>query len=422
MSFTSSAGITGPQAAQDLFGTGGKSQVDVESTAGRPRRATFSDLLNETIQRASQPAPQVEQAGALGASGGTEQPSAFISRGKIVRTGNPMHMAIDGEGSFVLTDGRRDLYTRTGLFAVDKEFNLVDPASGYRLKRIGSDGEIDGFQRPGSSSIRIPYGTAMPAKATSQLAISGNLSADMPYFAESAPSPEASGSIDMTVYDSQGQRHVLSAAFVRTPVPHKWDFVLTSLTSDDSKTTMPEGRIRGITFDPDTGSYKGLTDSESAQFVVTFANDVSNPQTIQIDFGTPGRLDGLTQFPGNSTAAVKNQDGYGPGKLSSASVTDSGNVVAVFSNGIKKKIAAVQVATFRDTSALERLGNGYYIASAGSPMPVVGRAMANGAGAIRSGMLEKSDSDVAADFANMTQSRYGYSSNDMLRELTNFTR
>jgi flagellar hook protein FlgE len=331
-------------------------------------------------------------------------------------------MAIDGEGSFVLTDGRRDFYSRTGLLAVDTDFNLVDPATGYRLKRIGSDGESDGFQTPGSSSIRIPYGMAMPAKATSQVAISGNLSADMPYFEKSTLSPQAPGSIDITVYDSQGQRHVLSAAFVRTPVPHKWDLVLTSVTGEGSNVTIPNRHIKGITFDPDSGSYKGLTDSESAQFAVDFANDVSNPQTIRIDLGTPGRLDGLTQFPGNSTAAVKNQDGYGPGTLSSASVTDSGNVVAVFSNGIKKKIAAVQVATFRSTSVLQRLGNGYYIASSGSPMPVVGRAMANGAGAIRSGMLEKSDSDVAADFANMTQSRYGYRSNDILRELTNFTR
>ena len=422
MSFTSSTGITGPQAGQNAFAAGSTSRVDLDRAARSSERPTFSDLLNETILRASRPAPQVAKAAALEASPDTEQLFASIPRGKIVRTGNPMHMAIDGEGSFVLTDGRRDLYTRTGLFAVDTEFNLVDPATGYRLKRIGSDGEIDGFQSPGSNNIRIPYGMAMPAKATSDVAISGNLSANTPYFEERAAAAETSSSIDITVYDSNGDKYVLSATFVRTPVPHSWDLLLPSITGDDSNMTMPGRHIKGITFDPDTGSYKGLTASDSAQFVVTFANDASNPQTIRLNFGTPGGLDGLTEFAGNSTAAVKSQDGYGPGKLASVSVTDSGDVVAVFSNGIKKKIAAVQVATFRETSALQRLGNGYYVASAGSSLPVVGRAMANGAGAIRSGMLEKSDSDVAADFANMTQSRYGYSSNDILRELTNFTR
>jgi flagellar hook protein FlgE len=352
----------------------------------------------------------------------TELASATIAKGKIVRTGNPLHMAIDGEGSFVLTDGRRDLYTRTGLFGVDADFKLVEPATGYRVKRIGSEGEIDGFQEPGSSNIRIPYGIAMPAKATTQVAISGNLSADMPYFERSEPAPNASSSIDITFYDSRGDRHVLSAAFVRTPVPHKWDLVLKPATGATGKMMIPNPRIKGISFDPDTGSYQGLADSNPSRFQITLGDDVSNPQTIRMNFGTPRGLDGLTQFPGNSTAAVKNQDGFGPGRLSSVSVTDRGNVVGVFSNGIKKKIAAIQVATFGDRSALERLGTGHYIASASSPIPTTGRAMANGAGAIRSGMLEKSDSDVAAEFANMTHSQHGYRSNDILRELTNFTR
>jgi flagellar hook protein FlgE len=130
----------------------------------------------------------------------------------------------------------------------------------------------------------------------------------------------------------------------------------------------------------------------------------------------------LTEFAGNSTAAVKNQDGYGPGRLSTVSVNNAGEVVGVFSNGIKKSIATVQIATFRDESALERLGNGYYVPSAGSGIPVAGRAMTNGAGALRSGALEKSDSDVAADFANMIQARSDYRPNEILRELTGFIR
>ncbi|MBL7188323.1 MAG: flagellar hook-basal body complex protein [Phycisphaerae bacterium] len=424
MSFTPSAGITGPQAHQNAFDIPRINKADVDRSAQRAKRSTFSDLLNETILKASRPAPHVSQTGDVqaGHSLRTGRTSPGMSRGKIVSTGNPLHMAIEGEGSFVLTDGQRNLYTRTGLFAVNENLNLVDPATGYRVKRIGSEGEIDGFQTPGSSNIRIPYGMAIPAKATSEIAVSGNLSADTSYFEISTPGSEASSSIDITVYDSQGDRHVLSGAFVRTNVPHKWDMVLTSVKGDTGNITMQNQRIKGITFDPDNGSYRGLSDSSPAQFVVTFANDASDPQTIRINLGNPARLDGLTGFAGNSTAAVKNQDGYGPGRLSTVSANSEGAVVGVFSNGIKKNIAAVQIATFQDASALERLGNGYYIPSAGSGMPVVGRAMANGAGAIRSGALERSDSDVAADFASMTQARYGNPANEILRELTSFIR
>ncbi len=424
MSFASSAGIMGPEAHQDTFDVPRVDQTDINRSARRAEGSTFSDLLNETIRKASQPAPHVSQTGAVQAGHGlgTDRTSASMSRGKIVSTGNPLHMAIEGEGCFVLTDGQRNVYTRTGSFAVDPYYNLIDPVTGYRVQRVGSEGEIDGFQTPGCSNIRIPYGMAMPPRATSEIAVSGNLSADAAYFEISTPGADASSSIDITVYDSQGDKHVLSGAFVRTNAAHRWDMVLTSITDDTSKMTMSNRRIKGISFDPDNGSYTGLSDSGPGQFVITFPNNASNPQAIGMNFGTPGRLDGLTEFAGNSTAAVKKQDGCGPGRLSTVSVNNEGTVVGMFSNGIKKNIGTVQIATFRDASALERVGNGYYIPSAGSGMPIAARATANGAGAIRSGALEKSDSDVAADFANMTQARDGYRTNEILRELTSFVR
>ena len=166
MSFTSSAGVTGPQTHQNTFDIPRINQIDVNRSAQRAERATFSDLLNETILKASQPAGHVSQTGAVKAGNGigTDRTSAGMSRGKIVSTGNPLHMAIEGEGSFVLTDGQRNVYTRTGLFALNANLNLVDPATGYQVKRVGSEGEIGGFQTPGSSNIRIGYGMAMPAK------------------------------------------------------------------------------------------------------------------------------------------------------------------------------------------------------------------------------------------------------------------
>lgn len=425
MSFTSSAGVGGPQAFQNAFDIPRIDQADAERPAQRAGGSTFSDLLNETIRKASQPAFHVGQTDAVQAGhalGADRTSAAGMSRGKIVSTGNPLHMAIEGEGSFVLTDGQRNVFTRTGSFAIDANSNLVDPATGYRVKRVGAEGEVDGFQTPGCSNIRIPYGMTMPAKATSEIAISGNLSADTTRFEMSTSSPESPSSIDITVYDSQGDKHVLSGAFIKTNVPHKWDLELTSATGDTGDTTMPNQRINGITFDPDNGSYAGLGNSQPAQFVVTFANDTFNPQTIRINLGTPGRLDGLTEFAGTSTVAVTNQNGYGPARLSTVSVNNEGAVVGMFSNGIKKNIAAVQITTFRDASALERVGNGYYIPSAGSGLPMAGRAMTNGAGAIRSGALEKSDSDVAADFANMIQAQGGNPANGILRDLTSFIR
>jgi len=131
MSFTSSAGVTGPQAHQNTFDIPRIKQTDVNRSAQRAERTTFSDLLNETILKASQPTAHASQTGAVQAGHGLgmDRTSAGMSRGNIVSTGNPLHMAIEGEGSFVLTDGVRNLYTRTGLVAVNANLNLVDAAA-----------------------------------------------------------------------------------------------------------------------------------------------------------------------------------------------------------------------------------------------------------------------------------------------------
>jgi flagellar hook protein FlgE len=555
MSFALSAGVTGLQAHQKMLDIAGNNLANVNTTAFKSSRITFSELLNETIKKASQPTSGVggtnpQQIGSgVGISGITPN----MSQGNIISTGNPLDLAIEGEGYFVLSDGQQNIYTRGGSFAVDADSNLVDPATGYHVQRIGSEGEIDGFQTAGTSDIHVPYDVAMPAKDTTEIMVSGNLSADatssvtqkqvitsnlaytynngtaatettaiadldqfssgpltsgqitisgfdkdgtafdtgltfdvdgtttlgnllthlntdvldgstaslvngqiritddiggysrtdmtmsysgdgslaMPgYFEISTVGGEESKNINITIYDSQGGKHVLSGAFVRTDTANTWDMVLTSITGDVSEITMPNRRIEGITFDSGDGSYTGLSGSDSAEFTITFAHDISNPQTIQLNMGTPGKLDGLTQFAGNSTAVAREQDGYEAGRLSTVSVNNEGILIGAFSNGIKKNIATMEIALFQNTSGLERAGNGYYIPSANSGEAIATQAMTGGAGTIHGGSLEKSNADVATEFVNMIQAQNGFQANartirvanDILRELTNLIR
>jgi flagellar hook protein FlgE len=69
------------------------------------------------------------------------------------------------------------VYTRIGSFAVDAGNTLVDPATGYRVQRIGNYGESEGFQTAGDTSIHIPWDASMPARATTEIALNGNLRA-----------------------------------------------------------------------------------------------------------------------------------------------------------------------------------------------------------------------------------------------------
>ena len=551
MSFTSSGGVTGPRAHQELPNIAGNNLDNVNTTDSKAGRATFSELLNEKIRKTSQPASGVGIAGI----------SPGMSQGNIINTGNPLDLAVEGQGYFVLSDSQQNIYTRAGSFAVDANSRLVDPATGYHVQRIGSEGEIDGFQTPGTGEIHVPYDAAMPARATSEIIVSGNLSADAAfaaartqvitsnvaytydngtaaaettaidqldqfgggsgtggqlgasesgtitisgyhpdgtalgsdltftvgptttvgdlinhlntniltgataslingqiritdntsgysrtdmtlsysgdgslrtpaYFEISTVGGEEVKSANITAYDSQGDKHALSGAFVRTNTANTWDMVLTSITGDIHQITMANRRIEDITFDANDGSYTGLGGSDSAQFAVTLAHDISSPQTIQLSLGTVKKLDGLTQFAGNSTAVATEQNGYEAGRLATVSVNNEGMVIGEFSNGIKKNIATIQIALFQNTSGLEHVGSGYYIPSANSGQAVAAQAMTGGAGSIHGGALEKSSADVATEFVNMIQAQNGFHANarsirvanDILRELAGLIR
>jgi flagellar hook protein FlgE len=255
------------------------------------------------------------------------------------------------------------------------------------------------------------------------------------YFEVEQVGGEEVKSINITVYDSLGGEHVLSGAFVRTDTENTWDFVMTSITGDVSQVDISglnNRRIEGIEFDENDGSYLGLnsTTGDTANLTVTFAHDTSHPQVITLNLGTVGGLDGITQFSGSSTAVASGQDGYEAGSLSSVAVNNTGTLIGTFSNGVKKEIATLQIALFKNTAGLESLGNNYYQTTANSGEAVATTAMSGGAGTIHGSSLEDSNVDVATEFVNLIQAQNGYQANartikvanDILSELTSLIR
>ena len=180
MSLALSIGVSGLQAHQNMLDIAGSNLANLNTTAFKASRITFSELLSETIKKASQPTADIGGTNPqqMGSGVGVSGISQVMSQGNIVNTGNPLDMVIEGEGYFVLSDGSQCLYTRAGVFGVDANTYLIDPATGYRVQRIGSVGESEGFQTVGESGIIIPYDAALPASATSSITVQGNLSKD----------------------------------------------------------------------------------------------------------------------------------------------------------------------------------------------------------------------------------------------------
>jgi flagellar hook protein FlgE len=556
-----STAVTGLQAHTKMLDVSGNNLANVNTTGYKASTITFAELLSQTLRPAS--APTSTSGGRNPQQMGTGVAVAGITpdvgQGIIVDTGNPLDVAIEGAGYFVVNDGERDLYTRAGTFGIDQDGRMVDPSTGHLVQRIGPTGEDEGFQIPGDNSIRVLYDVALPARATSELTLAGNLSADAPGTARaqeirssidytvggsdasetteidqldqfdggSGPGgelvPGETGTItlagynkdgtafstgltfavadtttlgdlvthlntnvltgataslvngkiqiadddtgvsrlDMTmsyggtgtlttppyfqvftvggdevknvniaVYDSQGGKHVVSAALVRTDTVNTWDMILTAVTGRVSEINPDNRRISGISFSAETGAYAGIPTTENGAFTITFEHDTTNPQTIAMNFGTVGSFDGLTQFAGNSTAVARDQDGYGAGNLSEVSVSDEGVLIGAFSNGIKKDLATLQLALFKNPAALKSAGASYFTTSANSGSALSATAGSAGAGTIHGAALEKSNADVASEFVNLIRAQNGFQANartikvanDILREMTNLIR
>lgn len=559
------AGVSGMKAHQKMIDVAGNNLANLNTSAFKSSRVRFSDLLSETLRDASQPTATVGGTNPQQVGSGVKLASVDrdMSQGSLVTTGQPLDMAIEGAGYFVLNDGEGDVYTRVGAFAADSDFYLVDPGTGYRVQRIGPQGVEEGFQDATSSAIRVPYDQALPAKATETVSYNGNLSADQlspttnaltsvlqyttaagagasadtrlaelaqggdtlvdgdaillngarqdgsavtnvpfavfeddglggrrtktvqqlldfvtdtfanpadpadywsdasivngelrlvdresgysrtdlslsmsatstgaltfpPYFKLLEAGGEAVRSTNIEIFDSQGVSHILSAAFVKTDTTNKWDLVLTSITGDVEVT---KRRVQGINF-LTNGSFGALDNPTEGQFTMKFAHDPDTEASIAVNFGTVGEFDGLSQVGGSSTASPTKQDGYASGWLSSVSVTREGLLIGVFSNGARRNIASIKLATFQNPAGLLSLGGNYFAPSSNSGEPTPTKALSSGAGAVHGGSLEKSNVDVANEFVSLIEAQNGFQanartirvSNEMLRELTNLIR
>ncbi len=182
MSSSLLAGVSGLSASQEMLDVVGNNLANLNTTGFKSQAALFSDLLYQTLS----PASSSSTGGGtnpiqVGFGTMTSTIENNFTQGALTTTGNPLDVALQGQGYFVANNGTQDVYTRAGAFNIDASGYLVDPATGYKIQRFGTVGEgtstTPGFQTPGDDDIQIPMSTGIPAQATSTITLQGNLSA-----------------------------------------------------------------------------------------------------------------------------------------------------------------------------------------------------------------------------------------------------
>ncbi|HQX49258.1 MAG TPA: flagellar hook-basal body complex protein [Planctomycetaceae bacterium] len=176
-------GISGLRGHQKMLEVVGNNLANLNTTAFKASRVIFSDLMYE-VQRNSSSASGGQLGSVNGVQVGTgsrvSQVDLNFQQGNLEATGNPYDLAIDGSGFFIGMAGNTNYFTRAGVFAVDDNGYLSDPASGHLLQRFGTLGEPDGvnatFQTAGDNRIYIPIGASIAGKISQTITVSGNLS------------------------------------------------------------------------------------------------------------------------------------------------------------------------------------------------------------------------------------------------------
>ncbi|MFA7635660.1 MAG: flagellar hook-basal body complex protein [Bacillota bacterium] len=216
------AGVSGTRAHQLRMDVIGNNIANVNTVGYKYGRATFQDMLSQTIRGSM--APSETRGGVdpmqVGLGVATRSIDIVFTPGNLEYTGKLTDMAIQGNGLFIVRDSSGGLqFTRDGAFTIDAEGNLSHPSTGFIVQgwMANSKGEI--VRSDQLKGLSIPLGTSMSAKATDRITFVGNLQA--------GSEVGESYSTSVPIYDSQGLQHTVTMEFVKTSADNEWEWIAT---------------------------------------------------------------------------------------------------------------------------------------------------------------------------------------------------
>ena len=407
----------------------------------------------------------------------TRQPSGSVlaySRGTNTVQGDlkdsdiPTHMAINGEGFFVVDDAVGqvdnrpifsgiDKFSRRGDFQLDRYGHLKNGA-GFYLKGLSVDpntGNVNGtvpevvritsdFQPARQSSVmnyraNLPSFPRVPRVDSSAPPPNGEIlsQSDFPSGGPPPPPPApvptnpvstslggagvvmgqhveafVGQSIDgggMTMFDANGTQVKVQFRWAKVAKPgHP-----VGATNDtwnlfyqtDSNAGVGQVAWQNMNVDYVFGTNGQLVAGSTLAYQRPITVDGLNVGTVNIQHGNGG----LTQFAdvtGNINLTEFEQNGYAAGRLASITLDDSGAIVGTYTNSRTQKLAQIPVAVFRSPDSLIRRDGGTFMQTSESGAPIF-----NIGTSIQGGALESSNTDIADEFTKLIVTQQAYTAN-----------
>ena len=465
------AGVSGLRNHQFRMDVIGNNISNVNTVGFKSGRVTFKEGFAQLLQGASR--PPGDQGGVnpvqIGLGSQIGSVDQLFTQGNVETTGVNTDLAMQGEAFFVVRKGTETYYTRSGNFQLDAEGRMVSPTNGFIVQgRMATDGVLNDTV----TDVTLPFGQKVAARATNKVTAAGNLNSSAGIF--NAADPDAAGPLvggfgpntravaanagtftngTIGMFDALGNKVDVKMWMWKT-ASNQWDWQIDgsdlpsgyTLGSDTPGAAIGGGgTVTGrFTFDPSTALLKqsAIIGGPSAGTAIASPTlTINGPGGAQMSVtmnlgaavtggGVTGTLGGLTQFAGNGTAVLRDQNGYTSGQLQNFSIDRTGVISGAFTNGVNQTLGQIVLADFNNPAGLLRTGDNMYALSGNSGGAVLGYALQGSQSFVTSGALEMSNVDLAQEFTNLIVAQRGFQANSkvittsdtMLEELVNLKR
>lgn len=399
-------GVSGMTAQGEALGVIGDNIANANTIGFKASRAEFQDIISKNL-KGILGGNQIGRGVKIGAV------NPILSQGNIDATEKVTDLAISGDGYFKVKGSDGESFTRDGSFHFDREGYLVTNDN-QKVQGFATDEKGNIVNK--MTDIKFPR-ALIPAKATKEIKLDLNLDSRMEAtkkFDIKDPYSTSHYSTGVEVYDSQGNKHLVSFFFNKT-ADREWEF--RGLVDGKEVTGGDEGSLSQVCAGKLKFTVDGKLDSqELTESSFNFKGGALQGQQVKLNFGDAIKdggkgLDGTKQYGKNSDLISWSQDGAAAGTITGLSFNDEGTLTAVYSNGQAADLAQIALAKFENPEALFKVGNNRLKESRESGAASLGAPGAAGRGKLFAKSLERSTVDLATEFVNMIQNQRGFQAN-----------
>jgi len=400
-------GLSGLSAASKNLEVIGNNVANANTYGEKSSRAEFADMYAAAM---------------VGAAGGASQAgigvqvaavSQQFTQGNITPTGNPLDLAINGNGFFQVQDSANQTnFTRNGQFKVSPTGYIINDQGN---KLLGYAADTNGNIVAGSSvPLQLPTAGIDP-QATGKSTMEFNLDSRA-----KTTKPTSSPSIDftdqstynnatsVTMYDAKGQDIAVSYYFQKTGTD-QWDIYATANGSTVGGTAADPQPIGSLTYSADGSKVISPADGK-INLDIPATTNANGATTLPVN-GITLNVGDATEFGSNFGVTDMVQDGFAAGSLTGVQVDTTGKLVAQYSNGQTKDCGQLVLATFRNPQGLAAQGGNAWKQTSASGGPTLGVAGDGNMGSVNSGSLEESNVDLTAELVSMITAQRDYQAN-----------